>query len=106
MTPEILHALKTLRTYANLAKSDYVAQAASAVLDDHAALSTRVTQLEAELAAAKEDSERLTRIIDESLNGKGWLDDGVWDRASDFYEDDENPQLAVRAAIDEARGPQ
>jgi hypothetical protein len=69
-------------------------------------LNQRVAQLEAELAAEKGDSERLTRIIDQSLNGEDWFNDGVWDRASDFYEDDENPQQAIRAAIDAMRGPQ
>jgi hypothetical protein len=52
------------------------------------------------------DSERLTYIIDESLNGDDWFDDGVWDRASHFYKDDETPQQAIRAAIDAMRGPQ
>lgn len=69
-------------------------------------LNQRIAQLEAELAAAKGDAERLTYIIDESLNGEDWFNDGVWDRASDFYDDDQNPQRAVRAAIDAMRGPQ
>jgi len=69
---------------------------------DRDILSAAADALERE-AGLVADAERLTYIIDESLNGEDWFKDGVWDRASDFYSDDENPQRAIRAAIDAAR---
>jgi hypothetical protein len=58
--------------------------------------------LAVEMAGLRADAERLTWLINESNAGGGWLDDGVWDRASNFYDEDEDPQQGVRAAIDAA----
>lgn len=68
-------------------------------------LNRRIAQLEAELAAAKGDAERLTFLIDYSNEGNGWLDDGLWDAGSEFYEQSEEPQQYIRLAIDAMRGP-
>lgn len=57
-----------------------------------------------QLEADWEDTERLDYIIEASNAGEGWLDDGVWDATTDYYDEcDEDPKRTIRAAIDAAR---
>ena len=63
--------------------------------------------LQEKLAEAREDSARLTYMIDQSNQGNGWIQDYVWDDAArlcplDAKEADD-VQKWVRAAIDAAR---
>ena len=51
---------------------------------------------------ALEDSKRLEWVIEQSNDGNGWLDDGVWDSAP-YIEDCDDVQIIIRAAIDVAR---
>ena len=61
----------------------------------------RIAELEAALAEAKEDSARLTWLIDASNNGASdWLGDGFWDSLPGYTDD---VQVEGRAAIDAAR---
>lgn len=67
--------------------------------DTHA----RIAELEAELAEARKDGERLSWMIDVSNSGMGWIEDAVWDSAPDI-EGCHDVQVLIRAAIDAARG--
>lgn len=60
-------------------------------------------ETEEQLAEARRDSDRLTHIIEQSNNGRGWLEDDVWDKAADLWyrkEDSGDVQKWVRAVID------
>jgi hypothetical protein len=56
------------------------------------------------------DSERLTWMINESNSAGGWIADHVWDDATKLcavdYDEADDVQKWVRAAIDAMRGPQ
>jgi DNA repair exonuclease SbcCD ATPase subunit len=65
----------------------------------------RQRELEAELAAARADAERLDCIVAWSNDGDGWLEDHVWDEMNDIFSEDEGigPYEAFRALIDRER---
>lgn len=65
----------------------------------------RIAQLEAELAEARKDSERLAWLISASNEGASdYLSDALWDDASKFFFEEIPIADCVRAAIDAARG--
>jgi hypothetical protein len=73
------------------------------------ALSAAADAMERE-AGLVADSERLTWMINESNSAGGWIADHVWDDATKLcavdYDEADDVQKWVRAAIDAMRGPQ
>lgn len=97
MTPEEIQRLNDrLETGALRERLDTAIRRAEAAEEHSAAL-------EAELAEARKDGERLSWMIEVSNAGMGWIEDAVWDSAPDI-EGCHDVQVLIRAAIDAARG--